>query len=100
MNVTLRNADSGSMYFIRISNQWSISRHLTWNPVNNQKQVLNKDIEEEMINNNGIFTFTRVIERPGNISIIVIKYEKNQMYWEYLCTSKINISLMIKEVIY
>ena len=84
MNVTVQSADSSTFYFIRISNQWSISRHLTWNPVSNQKQVLDTEIEEEMTNNkDGTFTFTHVVERPGNITIIVIKYAENLMYCEY-----------------
>ena len=46
-----------------------------------QKQVIATEIEEKMTDNlDGTFTLTRIVDRPGNISIIVTKYEPNLMY--------------------
>jgi len=93
MNVTVENAISSTLYVIRISNHWSISRYLTWDPVSDQKQVLDSEIEEEMTNNNdGTFTFTHVVERPGNITILVIKYTENLMYCEYTRSKSMTLS--------
>jgi len=56
--------------------------------VSGQKQVIATEIEEKMTDNlDGTFTLTRIVDRPGNISIIVTKYEPNLMYWEYRCKS-------------
>ena len=49
--------------------------------MNDQKQVVATEIDEQMTDNlDGTFTFTHIVDRPGNISIIVTKYDPDLMY--------------------
>ena len=85
--MTISGGNSGSIYLVKIQNEWTQESEFRWLIVNEAKkfQVIDKFLVIEMTNNGGgTYSTSFTVDRPGKITISSYEYlNETGVYWEF-----------------